>query len=57
MTDKDEGLKDRRDLLQELKSLFLYEDQLLDGWCSLSEFEESVMEVVKDLSELIHPNE
>ena len=58
MIDKDEGLKDRKELLEELRSFFRYEEQLLTGWMTESEFEEGVFSVVLELAEsLKHSNE
>lgn len=57
MIDTDEGLKDRRELLEELRSLFRYEDQLLQDWYTESEFEETVISVVLELAEVVKSNE
>ena len=57
MIDKDEGLKDRRELLEELRSLFRYEDQLLQDWYTASEFEETIISVVLELAEVVKSNE
>lgn len=57
MIDKDEGLNDRRELLEELRSLFRYEDQLLQDWYTASEFEETIISVVLELAEVVKSNE
>lgn len=39
MIDSDEGLKDRDEVLEEMRSLFRYEDELLKGnWYSETDF-------------------
>ena len=53
MIDKDEGLKDRKELLEELRAFFRYEEQLLIDWMTDSEFEEEVFSVVLELAEVL----
>lgn len=58
MIDNDEGLKDREEIFNELKSLFRYEDQLLSGgWYSTSDFVEAVYKLVLELAETLQQDE
>lgn len=58
MIDNDEGLKDREEIFNELKSLFRYEDQLLSGgWYSKSDFVEAVYKLVLELAETLQQDE
>ena len=57
MIDTDEGLKDRRELLEELRTLFRYEEQLLLDWYTESEFEEAIISVALELAEVVKSNE
>ncbi len=45
----DEGLKDRDELLNELRFIFRYEEALIrNGWYSESDFKEAVERILKD---------
>lgn len=45
----DEGLKDRDELLNELRFIFRYEEVLIrNGWYSESDFKEAVERILKD---------
>lgn len=58
MIDNDGGLKDREEILKELRSLFRYEDQLLaGGWYSKSDFVETVYKLVLELAEALQQDE
>ena len=46
MIDSDEGLKDRDEVLEEMRSLFRYEDELLKGnWYSETDFVEELLDI------------
>ena len=51
MTEHDEGLNDREELLNELRFFLRYEEELIgDGWYSESDFYEIVFELIKELA-------
>ena len=54
MIKQDEGLKDREELLNELRFFLRYEEQLIaDDWYSELDFLEIVYEIVTELAELL----
>lgn len=58
MIDTDEGLKDRDEILGEMRSLFRYEDELLKGnWYSETDFVEEVTALAKELLDASKQNE
>ena len=58
MIDSDEGLKDRDEVLEEMRSLFRYEDELLKGnWYSETDFVEEVVALAKELLDILTQNE
>lgn len=58
MIDTDEGLKDRDEILEEMRSLFRYEDELLKGnWYSETDFAEEVLALAKELLDASRQNE
>ena len=58
MIDSDEGLKDRDEVLEEMRSLFRYEDELLKGnWYSEMDFVEEVVALAKELLDISTQNE
>ena len=58
MIDSDEGLKDRDEVLEEMRSLFRYEDELLKGnWYSETAFVEEVVALAKELLDISTQNE
>lgn len=53
MFNKGEGLKDREELLNELRFFLRYEEELiLDGWYSESDFLEIINELILQLADL-----
>ena len=53
MSDVEDGLNDREELLDYLRFLLRYEDELInDGWYSESDFYEEVFKTINRLSEL-----
>ena len=58
MIDSDEGLKDRDEVLEAMRSLFRYEDELLKGnWYSETDFVEEVVALAKELLDISTQNE
>ena len=58
MIDSDEGLKDRDEVLEEMRSLCRYEDELLKGnWYSETDFVEEVVALAKELLDISTQNE
>ena len=58
MIDNDEGLKDREETLNELRSLFRYEEQLLSGgWYSKADFVKEAYQLILKLADLLKQDE
>ncbi len=58
MFDNLEGLKDREELLHELKSLLRFEDNLKkEGWYSESDFADEIKKLILELAEILKQNE
>lgn len=57
MIDSAEGLNDREGILNELRAFFRYEEELLKGWYSKSDFEETIIQLAKELIEQTNQNE
>lgn len=50
----DEGLKDREELLNELRLFFRYEEMLIrEGWYSESDFMKAIERIIRDYSILL----